>query len=760
MTVRSPGNLPVELTSFVGRREDLIQARNLLGNARLLTMIGPGGVGKTRLALALGGSVRRDFPDGVWFVGLADLRQGGLLPQTIAGVFGLPGNSQDPLTLLAEHLQSKRALLILDNCEHLTDAVSDLVGRLLQSAPGLKVLATSRHVLGVEGEQLLPVGPLNLDPPGGLAEAMMLFEERSFAADPDFRITADNRDAVEDICRKLEGLPLAIELAAANVRVFSPAEIARRLDDSDLLTSAERGRAERHRTLQAVADWSYQLCTPGERQLWEQLSVFAGGFTVETADGVCVPAESTASVLRDLIGLLDKSMIVRIDDEQTQHRRYRLLEPMRQYAAEMLASSDEATAVRFRHRDYFLRLAQRTDTDYCSADDIEWFRRTVAEHSNIREALAFSITEDGEASAAAEMIRALRPYWSQTGTILEGFQWSLRVLKNLEEPSRARAMTLLIGSILGFLVGDRERGHRLLAEHRSLATELQIEEFRFGALFSEALKASLDNHADVALSLSEEALAMGPGATGPGNFADCLALSALYAFIDDAAEAQQLTQRFLDYAERHDTHLIKAVAMGPMGIEHWRQGDIAAAESLMHQAIDLYADFAYPGMVAVSIEVLGWCAAPENPRHAATLLGAASSVWQQRSQMRLAQAALGSVTSTIQSELRDDLGNDAFTAAYDRGRSLALPDAIGLARGTAAEPTAGPAADAPQPKLTRREKEVAHLVADGLTNKEIATRLVISPRTVDAHVDHILTKLGFRSRTQIARWLNATGGDT
>ncbi|SDU43403.1 ATP-binding protein [Gordonia westfalica] len=436
MTARpTAGDLPVELTSFVGRRDDLTRARALLGTTHLLTLTGVGGVGKTRLALAVAAGVRRDFPDGVWVVELADLRQGGLLVQTLCRHFGLPSDSSDAFAPLAEHLRTKKLLLVLDNCEHLIDACSEVIARMLSVAPALRILATSRQILGVEGEQLFPVSPLTVESSGALGEAMLLFEERASAAQPGFRITDDNRAAVEAICLRLEGLPLAIELAAASIRIFGPVEIAARLEDNTLVMAGGRTRAARHRTLESVVDWGYRLCSPRERQVWEQLSVFAGGFTAETADGVCLPSATGEGVLHELIGLLDKSMIVRVEDNHAQQGRYRLLEPMRQYALEKLESSTEAATVRLRHRDYFRRLAKRSDADYCSPNDVEWFRRTRSEHANIREALAFSLTTPGEAGAAVEMVHALLPYWTQSGTLLEGFQWSRRAVDEVAEPT-------------------------------------------------------------------------------------------------------------------------------------------------------------------------------------------------------------------------------------------------------------------------------------------------------------------------------------
>ncbi|MCZ4588743.1 LuxR C-terminal-related transcriptional regulator [Rhodococcus opacus] len=759
MTPRPAGNLPVELTSFVGRREDLTRARTLLGTSRLLTLTGVGGVGKTRLAFAVAGSVRREFPDGVWIVELADLRQGGLLVQTICRQLGLPNDSADAFGQLAEHAATRRLLLVLDNCEHLIDACSELVSRLLSVSPSVRILATSRHRLGVEGEQLLPVSPLTVDSPGGLGEAMVLFEERASAAKPDFRITDDNRAAVEEICRSLEGLPLAIELAAANIRIFNPAEIASRLGDTTLLSSTERTRTARHRTLQSVVDWSYRLCSPRERQVWEQLSAFSGGFTAETADGVCLPAEPGNGVLRELIALLDKSMIVRIDDEKAQRGRYRLLEPMRQFALEKRESSADAAAVRIRHRDYFLRLAQRSDTDYCSPDDIEWFARTRAEHANIREAMAFSVAEPGQAGITLEMVRAMRPYWSQSGTMVEGFQWSVRALEQLTEPTPERAMGLATGSLLGFLIGEIDRAHAMLREHNELAEQLGTDEITFRAHFAAALEASLRRDGSRAFEIAEQALELDTARADPGLVADCMALSALYAFITEHPDAEKFTQRHLDYADRHQGHLVRATALGPMGIVRWHQGDTAAAEALMAEAIDLYAAFDYPGMTVVAIDVIGWCAADNDPPRSAALLGAAATLWHQHSHMKLAQAALDPVTRIVEKRLRQMMGDAAFVSAFDQGRALTLDETVRLARGADGPTEPRPAAPARRSGLTRREQQVAELVADGLTNKEIAAKLVISARTVDAHVDHILTKLGFRSRTQIARWISATDDD-
>ncbi|MFD7008526.1 ATP-binding protein [Rhodococcus jostii] len=753
MSVHPVGNLPVEMTSFVGRREDLTHAKNLLASARLLTLTGMGGVGKTRFALRLGSEIRRNFSDGVWLVELADLGQDELLAQTISSSLGLRDEPTDPVGLLTGHLRERRLLLILDNCEHLINACAELITRLLRSAPTLKIMATSRHILGVEGEQVFPLPPLSQASMAGPSEAMLLFEERASAADPRFRITDENRDAVARIAQALEGLPLAVELAAANVRTFSPAEIAVRLQGGEVLTATEQTRPSRHRTLDAAVDWSYRLCTPYERRVWEQLAVFSGGFTVETADGVCLPSAPESSILGALIGLIDKSIIVRINGPYGIQGRYRMLEPVRQYAMEKLASTPDAPTVRHRHLTYFFRLAQRGMSDYCSRGDVDWYATTKTEQANIREALAFSLSDPGEPRIAMKMAAALRPFWQQSGSVLEGYHWLRRILDRLIEPSLERAEGLVTASILAFLVEQTDEARALLSEYRELTERQSFRELTVTALFASALEASADDNLPKAFELAENAVERGLDRENPGLVAESMALAALYAFISDHEHAEQVALRFVHFTERHDAHLLRAVALYPLGAVRWRKGDIASATALMSEAIRLYQMFEHPGMVAVCIEGLAWSAAATNPVRAALLLGAAKSTWL-HSQIGLAQAAVQQVTRVIERDLRQKLGNRHFEQLHEKGQALSFDESVALALGSEITSKPKRREKASGASLTQREQQIATLVADGLTNREIAVKLVISQRTVDAHVEHILTKLGFRSRTQIVRWLD------
>lgn len=755
MSARSTGNLPAELTSFVGRRTELIQIKGLLASARLVTLTGMGGIGKTRLARRLAGEVRRTFPDGVWLVELADLHQGTLLPQAIGAALGVRDESSDPVGTLIDHLRSRRCLLVLDNCEHLTEPCAALIGQILQAAPWVKIVATSRHVLGVQGEQIFPVDSLTHEAADDHpSEAMELFEERASAADPNFRINTGNRATVVAICQRLEGLPLAVELAAANVRTFAPDEILDRLQDPALLTASEQTRPSRHHTLRAAVEWSYQLCTRQEQRTWEQLSVFAGGFTVDAAQAVCTMVDDGSTITTALKGLVDKSVLRRVDDAGESRARYRMLEPVRQFAAEKLAAAPDAEEVRRRHRDHFLALARRSVQDYCSPRDVEWYATTRREHPNIRQALAFSLSDRKEPERAIEMATVLRPFWEQAGTVLEGSNWLRRALEHAPEPTPERGHGLASASILGFLLGDDEAGRRYRAEQLELAEQLGWDEPPSAALFASALEAYADGDVKRAFVESERAVQQGLRHEDSGATAEAMALSALYAFILQSDEAEEIAARFVSYAESRGAHLLKAIALYPLGAVRWLKGDVSAARKLMREAIRLYQLFDHPGMVAVCVEGLGWSAARTEPDLAAKLLGAARSIWKY-SQMLLAEKAVQRVGQEIESRLRQELGDMAFEQQYAAGQELSYTDAINLALGeTTKQSDRKRKSPSPDAGLTRREQEVAALVAAGLTSKEIAAKLVISHRTADAHIEHIRAKLGVRSRAQIARWFS------
>ena len=427
---RGAGNLPAELTSFVGRRDEVAEVRRLLAESRLVTLTGVGGVGKTRLALRAAAGLSRAFGDGVWLVRLDQLRAEALVPQAAATTLGLEQRAGDSrVASLAEYLAGRQLLLLLDNCEHLVNAVAKLVDLLLRAAPGLRVLATSREALNIAGETVLPVPPLAAPAAGQpltLAElklmpAVRLFAERTAQAVPGFSVTEANMAAVASICRRLEGLPLALELAAARARVLSPEQIDARLGDRlGLLTRGGRTNPARQRTLRASIEWSYELCSGPERLLWERLSVFADGFELDAVEGICADHLLAAKeVLELLAALADKSIL--IAEHVERGVRYRLTETLREYGHERLQTASEYAALRRRHRDWHDRLARQADTGWDGPRAADLLARLLREHANMRVAQEFCLDEPGEAEAALRIaLHVWRFYYWDAGYISEG----------------------------------------------------------------------------------------------------------------------------------------------------------------------------------------------------------------------------------------------------------------------------------------------------------------------------------------------------
>jgi len=426
-------NLPIQLTSFVGREHDLAEVKRLLSTTRLLTLTGSGGCGKSRLSLQAAAEMLAVFSDGTWLIELASLANPALVPQTVAVTLGMREEAgRSFLATLADGLRPKKALLVLDNCEHLVEACAQLVQALLQTCPNLHIVATSREELGVPGEVLFRVPSLSTpDPHLSLSvevvrqyDAVRLFVERATTAWPGFMLTGDNALAVALVCYRLDGIPLAIELAAARLKVLKVEQIAGRLDDRfHLLTGGSRTALPHHQTLQAMIDWSYDLLSGPERALLRRLSVFAGGWTLEAAEAVCGGDEvEAAEVLDLLVQLVNKSLVV-AERERGREARYRLLETIRQYAREKLAESGEEEKLRERHRDWFSALAERAEPELRGGrDPISWLNRLEAEHDNLRTALEWSLKAE-QTEAGARLAVALWPFWQTRGYYQEGRDW-------------------------------------------------------------------------------------------------------------------------------------------------------------------------------------------------------------------------------------------------------------------------------------------------------------------------------------------------
>lgn len=770
------GNLPSELSSFIGRRRELAVARELMASSRLLTLTGTGGVGKTRMARRLAEETHRAFPDGTWIVELAHLQRGDFVAQSITEVFALRDDSLDPMDQLRNHLADQTLLLILDNCEHLVGECARVIGDLLAAAPSIRILTTSRQVLGVTGEQVYPVPPLSLAPFEPVADdasrldadAVALFAERGGAASPDFQVTQDNWATVSEICRRLDGVPLAIELAAVRLRALSEEQILARLDDAlDLLKVGPRTMPERQQRIEATIEWSYQLSNRAEQRLWRGLSIFAGGFTLDALEEICTDAEISASELLDaLSGLVEKSIVSR--STESGRPRYHLSEVLRQFGHKRLVESGEQEEALSRHLNHYAALAMLGEAEYCSPRDREWIDAARAEQANIRVALEFALSRPETARRAMSMVAGLRPYWTHTGTLQEGFTWLRRALAIDVTPSPERLHALSVCTDLALMVAEVESASELLEQCRSLAQATDDRRFRAYLAFHETLATFFRAGPDQAVEEGERAaaLSMAVEDIDAGLTAQTLAALSIFSFCADHPRALAHAEAYLRMTERRGSNLLRGIALWMVGLGHWRAGDQAEAEQRMNEAIQIHLDFDESAMLAAAIESIGWSAATAGEdERAAEIFGYVDGIWR-IAKLYIARFITDVVGTEVRAGVRRRLGERAWAAATARGASLSSADGLALVRRTV--PSAPPAPPARRARsdrasrrrgvtsgasLTRRELQIAQLVADGLSNKEIAARLVVSVRTAEAHVENILTKLSMHSRAQIAVWV-------
>ncbi|WP_149261949.1 LuxR C-terminal-related transcriptional regulator [Actinomadura sp. K4S16] len=763
--------LPADTTSFVGRRNELAELRRMLSESRMVTLTGVGGVGKTRLATRLATVVRRAFPDGVWVVELAEVEKPELLAATVMEALEIRDHSHRPSAdVLVEHLCDKHMLVVLDNCEHLHDECAVLAERLLRSASHLRILATSRHVLGIAGEQTLSVPPLSLnslDPrgtarPQPMSEAVHLFADRARSVVPDFAVTDANRAAVERVCRRLDGLPLAIELAAVRLRVLSVDQLLDRLDDRfRLLTGGSRAVLPRHQTLRALIDWSHLLCTEPERVLWGRMSVFAGGCDLEAAEDVCSGDGILRADVVDLIAaLVEKSILSREDHDGVV--RYRLLESIRQYGRERLAEAGQTARFRRRHRDYYGRLAAEARVRLFGPDQIAWLDRLQVEHANLRTALDYCLSAPGEVGAALRMGADLLYHWITSFYLAEGRRWMDRALALDTGADEARARALWSNGWLAIIQGDLDGAAAMLAESRAIGERLGCGEvLGYVALYS-GMIAMFRQDADAAIGLYEEAVERHIAAGDPvGQALALIRLSLAHSFLGDSALAVSIGEQGIAVCEAHGEGWHRAYALMALGVEVWRQGDAARATAMEQESLRFNRSLDDPLGLGVNLEVLAWVAATEEQHaRAARLLGIAQSVWKAVGAVLSGYGHLVRYHDACVDDTRRALGEQAFRTEFERGAGLPGEDGLAYALNEAAPAGAGEEdVEEPSP-LTPRETQIARLVAEGESNKGIAATLVISQRTVEGHIEHIMNKLGFNSRVQIAGWVHDRGRET
>ncbi|WP_329091580.1 ATP-binding protein [Streptosporangium sp. NBC_01469] len=761
--------LPPEVTSFVGRRHEMAEVKRLLSGARVVTLTGPGGVGKTRLALHVAADVQRAFPDGVWLVELAGLES----PEPLAGTVNEALEIRDvshrsPVEVLIDHLRDKRALLILDNCEHLLRACAVLAGTLVRSAPSLRILATSRQALGIAGEQTLVVPTLPLPPPPGSglgppaelsapSEAVRLFTERATAVLPDFTLTEANRSAVERICRRLDGIPLAIELAVVRLRALSPEELLSRLDNRfRLLTGGSPATLPRQQTLRALIDWSYVLCTEKEQLLWERVSVFVDGLDLEAAEAVCSGDGIDRDEVVDLvIGLVGKSVLIREDPPSASTAtRYRLLETIRQYGRERLVTSGQEGTLQRLHRDHYRRLAAEAYAQRFGPLQVSWLGRLKLDHANLRTALEYCFAEPGEISTALGVATDLLYHWITNYYLREGRRWMDLSLLSGTGTDEIRGRALWSNSWLAIIQADVVSAATMLEEARELGGRPGHEPIlAYVALYS-GMIAMFRGDVDLAISLYEEAAARHHADDDPAGQALALVrLCLARSFRGDWSGAVAAGEECVALCDAHGEGWHRAYAMMALGVGVWCQGDARRAAELEKESLKFNRSIDDLLGVGVNLEVLAWIAAGDGDhQRAARLLGILEPVWRAIGAPLSGFGHLTRYHDECEDRTREALGKQAFDTVVRQGSKMQCDEAIAFALEESAH-RGEPAGEAEEPSpLTRRETEIAKLVAQGLSNKEIAASLTIAQRTAEGHVEHIMTKLGFHSRAQIAVW--------
>ena len=756
------------LSSFVGRRHDVAEVRRLLSTtSRLVTLTGPGGVGKTRLALEVANAVRRSFPDGIVLVELDQVSDPALVANTVAVAVGLREQSaRPPLQMLTHYLSSRQLLLVLDNSEHLVDAIAELAAELLRACPQLRILATSREWLGIAGEVVFRVAPLGVpeaEPSGGdRAEshnllqygAVELFVDRASSVVSDYGLTEHNRVAVAEICRRLDGLPLAIELAAARLRALSEKDVLARLSAHPELLSSSRSQApSRQRTLRACIEWSHGLCSEREQLLWARLSVFTGGFELDTVEEVCAGDGLDVSDVSDLLAYLsDKSILVAQRHDGVV--RFRMLDTIREFGREQLDRIDDRERLRRRHRDAYLRMVERADADWVSSRQVEWFTRLDREHVNVQAAVDYCLTEPGELESALRILTALYHfYWWGRGFAREGRLLLSRALDVPGPATQVRAWALLTDASLALADGDFDVGAQRLVEARAIEATAADPGTRAMASWVEGSVALYSGDLPVATTAFEQGLAMlEPGHDLTVRLDLLLSYSSAVALLGDAERATWCHQEFLRITEPAGESFHRAYALWTFGLFVMHQGDLPRAAELIQQSIALRRVLRDLTGLGWSQESLAWAeSALQHHERAATLLGAADRLWEIMGRPLATYQHMYPFHEACVRTAREQLGTKGFATSFERGAAFSVDDAIDYALGE--RPTSAASSSEHDAVLTAREHEIAELIADGLTNRQIADRLTISVRTAEAHAQHVLIKLGFRARAQIASWV-------
>ncbi|MDR6199628.1 putative ATPase/DNA-binding NarL/FixJ family response regulator [Microbacterium sp. SORGH_AS428] len=733
-------------SEFVGRRAELDTIGTLLRTSRLVTLTGVGGVGKTRLAARAANEFVAAAGVTAWFVGLDTLQDARRVPLAVARALPVGEHSaRDPLDFLADVLAETPSLVVLDNCEHLIDAVAVFADELLDAVPQLTILATSRRRLDVDGEQVFAVPPLSLtDDASRPSDALALLMARARAADASFTLSEQERSVAEELCRSLDGLPLAIELAATRLRSLPLSELNGRLSSRfTLLRAASRSAVARQRTLGAVVDWSYELCSPEQRRAWEALSVFRGPFDLAAAASV---AELEESEVVDVVDDLVAQSVIEADRESG---RFRMLETIRAYGRQRAEENGVWPLLLHRHLAHYRRLADVADAQWYGPDQSRIIATQRADRAELHAALS-TATKVG-ADTALALFAALRYHWGVGGFLPEGRAWATRVLALPGAGAVPRMRGWITAAWLCLLQGDLDEADLHLRDAEALLASVPPPE---RVVFTVELQRWRGTHAlfsgDPAAAVVDFERSIG-SALGAG-----LADEALLAQFQLTTARSHLGERgagtSAEAAARHSEAIgemwMRSLALWSLALSAFCDGELDLAETQARQSLRAEDGIDDPVGDCLVLELLSWIDAARSPtERSAVLLGAARSRWRRvGSDIAVHGPQMAAHHERCVARVRARLGDRAFERAAAVGERLTPAEAVSFA--ASARSVAG--------GLSDREREVAAGVHEGLSNREIAERLVLSVRTVDTHVQRILGKLGFGSRAQIAAWFESS----
>jgi len=759
---RHRSNLPAEVTSFVGRRQELREVKRLLTTTRLLTLTGSGGAGKTKLALRAAAEMARGFPDGACLVLLDSVRDPLLVTQAVFSALGVHDLSSGlSLSSLADYLAGQRLLLLLDNCEHLLDACATLASTLLAACPDLHVLATSRQALGVAGEVRMVVPPMSLPAEGEHTsvqallgyDAVWLLSERAAAVVPGFTVDAANAAQVLDLCRKLDGIPLALELAAVRLASLSLDQLNRGLaSELSILGTANRGAEARQQTLEATISWSYGLRDEQERLLWARLSVFAGGFEEDAATAVCADPRIPAGRITGLLGsLVDKSILKR-QLTGLGPPRYWLLETMRQYGRERLREISELGMTQQRHLDWIRALGEVIGA--WDSRQVASFNRMQREQDNLWAALDYCAGQPGGVVTASELAQLLLPYWVSRGPFGDVRRVLVSLAQLTPENSVARGRLFWVAAIMASSQNDYDACAELSEESLRIGTASRDVELVSWALIASHMPPFRAGDLTAAKEYLTSALSL--ARLMRLDQVELVAHNALATVLTAAGEvdrAIELGQHGIALSVERGEFWCRGYQLDFLARACWLGGDREKAEALAREAaVHKHAIDDRNGLTMVLETLASMAAERDGQERAAILLGSAQRV-RDSSSLTLIELYRQQHERSV-SLIIGKIGRKGFDAAYARGRAMTVDEGVAFAvADKPAHKPAPPVKSAPDTALTPRQLEIARLIADDLTNRQIADRLFLSERTVETHITNILNKLGLNSRIQLSRWI-------